>query len=307
MSPAEGNYKIYDKELLAIIRCFKQWRPELEGATHPIQVLSDHKNLQYFATTKQLSHRQARWSEYLSRFNFKITYRPGKDGEKPDALTRRSQDVTAQEEARQARNQTLLWPGLFTELNLNESNQSVDEIINEEYAGDSFIQEILELLRNGTQRSKLVTLSECEDQNNRLYYRGRLVIPDSDELKIKLLQIVHNSPAGGHPGRGKTLDILQQEYYWPCMFNTVQRFVACCHTCWKAKASRKKYHRLLKLLPIPIQSWKDISIDFVTNLPESEGCTNIMVVVDQLTKYQYLIPCASITAPAVAQLFYWHV
>jgi hypothetical protein len=307
MSPAEGNYEIYDKELLAIVRCFEQWRPELEGAAHPIQVLSDHKNLQYFATTKQLSHRQARWSEYLSRFDFKITYRPGKDGEKPDALTRRSQDVTAQEEARQARNQTLLRPGLFTELNLNESNRSVDEIINEEYAEDSFIQDTLELLRNGTRRSKLITLSECEHRNDRLYYRGRLVIPDSDELKVKLLRIVHDSPAGGHPGRGKTLDILQREYYWPRMFDTVRRFVACCHICRKAKASREKYHGLLKPLPIPIRSWRDISVDFVTDLPESEGCTNIMVVVDRLTKYRYLIPCATITAPAVAQLFYRHV
>jgi hypothetical protein len=66
MNPAENNYEIYDKELLAIVRCFEQWRPKLEGATFPITVLSDHKNLQYFATTKQLSHRQARWSEYLS-------------------------------------------------------------------------------------------------------------------------------------------------------------------------------------------------------------------------------------------------
>ncbi|KAL1654510.1 hypothetical protein SLS61_003114, partial [Didymella pomorum] len=61
------------------------------------------------------------------------------DGEKPDALTRRSQDVTAQEEARQARNQTLLRPRLFTELNLKESNRLVEEIINKEYAKDSFI------------------------------------------------------------------------------------------------------------------------------------------------------------------------
>ena len=87
-------------------------------------------------------------------------------------MTRRSQDVTAQEEARQARNQTLLRPGLFTELNLNESNRSVEEIINEEYAKDSFIQDTLKLLQNGTQRSKLITLSECEHWNGRLYYRG---------------------------------------------------------------------------------------------------------------------------------------
>lgn len=44
-------------------------------------------------TTKQLNRRQARWAEFLSEFNFKISYRPGKEGEKPDVLTRRSQDM----------------------------------------------------------------------------------------------------------------------------------------------------------------------------------------------------------------------
>jgi len=113
LSPAECNYEIYDKELLAIIRCFEEWRPELEGAAFPISVLSDHRNLQYFTTTKQLSHRQARWSEYLSRFQFTIEYRPGAQGQKPDALTRRTQDAQAQEDGRAGRNQTLLRPELF--------------------------------------------------------------------------------------------------------------------------------------------------------------------------------------------------
>lgn len=45
LSPAECNYEIYNKELLAIIRCFKQWRPKLKGTTFPIKVLSDYKNL----------------------------------------------------------------------------------------------------------------------------------------------------------------------------------------------------------------------------------------------------------------------
>ena len=43
-------------------------------------------------TTKQLNRRQARWAKFLSEFNFRITYRPGKEGEKPDTLTRLSQD-----------------------------------------------------------------------------------------------------------------------------------------------------------------------------------------------------------------------
>jgi hypothetical protein len=76
-TPAECNYEIYDKELQAIIRTFEEWRPELEGAAHPISVISDHKNLEYFMTTRQLNQRQVRWAEYLSRFNFIITYRPG--------------------------------------------------------------------------------------------------------------------------------------------------------------------------------------------------------------------------------------
>jgi hypothetical protein len=89
MQPAEVNYEIYDKELLAIFEAFKVWRPYLEGARHTILVLSDHKNLEYFATTKQLTRRQARWSEFLSTFNFTIRYRAGRLGTKPDALTRR--------------------------------------------------------------------------------------------------------------------------------------------------------------------------------------------------------------------------
>ena len=58
-SPAECNYEIYDKELMAIICAFKEWRPELEGSLTPVKVITDHKNLEYFMSIKQLSRRQA--------------------------------------------------------------------------------------------------------------------------------------------------------------------------------------------------------------------------------------------------------
>jgi hypothetical protein len=64
--PAECNYEIYDKELLAIVRSFESWRAELQGVDLPIIVLTDHRNLEYFMTTKQLTRRQVRWSEFLS-------------------------------------------------------------------------------------------------------------------------------------------------------------------------------------------------------------------------------------------------
>jgi hypothetical protein len=103
-SPAECNYEIYDKELMAIVRAFENWRPELEGSAHPIDIITDHKNLEYFTTTKLLSRRQARWAEFLSRFDFRIRYRPGTQGGKPDALTRRSGDLPVEGDLTDPRN-----------------------------------------------------------------------------------------------------------------------------------------------------------------------------------------------------------
>jgi RNase H-like domain found in reverse transcriptase len=65
-NPAECNYEIYDKELLAIICCFEGWRSELQGSYYPIHMLTDHWNLEYFMTIKQLTRRQICWSEFLS-------------------------------------------------------------------------------------------------------------------------------------------------------------------------------------------------------------------------------------------------
>ena len=93
MTSAECNYMIYDKELLAIVKSFETWRPELANVQNgPVRVLTDHQNLEHFMTTKQLNRRQARWAKFLLEFNFRITYRPGKKGEKPDTLTRLAQD-----------------------------------------------------------------------------------------------------------------------------------------------------------------------------------------------------------------------
>jgi hypothetical protein len=89
----EYNYKIYNKKLLAVIRCFKKWKPKLKETSSPIKIITDYRNLEYFTTTKLLNCRQARWSEFLFRFNFKIIYRPEKQGAKPDALTRRLKDL----------------------------------------------------------------------------------------------------------------------------------------------------------------------------------------------------------------------
>ena len=87
-SALELNYDVHDKELLTIFETFKIWRHYLERSTSLIDVITDHKNLEYFSTTKILTRRQARWSEYLSQFYLVVRFRPRHFGTKPDALTR---------------------------------------------------------------------------------------------------------------------------------------------------------------------------------------------------------------------------
>ena len=88
LQAAELNYDTHDKELLAIFSAFKTWRHYLEGTSDPVDVVTDHKNLEYFSTMKLLTRQQARWSEYLHHFNMQVRFRPGHLGAKPDALTR---------------------------------------------------------------------------------------------------------------------------------------------------------------------------------------------------------------------------
>ena len=93
MQPAGCNYDIHNKELLTIIQAFTEWKRYTRGSPEPIRVLTNHKNLVTFVSTKGLSERQARWKWFLSQYNFKINYRPGKESRKPDAPTRRAGDL----------------------------------------------------------------------------------------------------------------------------------------------------------------------------------------------------------------------
>ncbi len=88
LSPAEQNYDIGDRELLAIKLALEEWRHWLEGAQHPFEVITDHKNLQYLRDARRLNPRQARWALFFTRFRFTVTYRSGHKNLKADALSR---------------------------------------------------------------------------------------------------------------------------------------------------------------------------------------------------------------------------
>jgi hypothetical protein len=86
LQPAERNYEIHNKELLAIIHALKHFRHYIQGSPHVTKILSDHANLKYFTTKQTLTCQQARWALFLSEYNYTIILTLGKQNT-ADALS----------------------------------------------------------------------------------------------------------------------------------------------------------------------------------------------------------------------------
>ena len=89
LSDTERNYEIHDKKMLAVVRCLEAWRHFLEGTVVKFEIWTDHKNLKYFIKAQKLNQRQARWTLYLSRFDFTLKHILGSKMGKVNSLSRR--------------------------------------------------------------------------------------------------------------------------------------------------------------------------------------------------------------------------
>ena len=106
----------------------------------------------------------------------------------------------------------------------------------------------------------------------------------------------------------KTTDLICHSFHWPGLQHTVIGYVKSCTSCTRSKTPCHKPYGLLKQLPIPNQPWDSISMDFIEQLPMSEGFTAILVVVDRLTKQSLFIPTHNtIDSPQLTRLFLTHV
>ena len=124
--------------------------------------------------------------------------------------------------------------------------------------------------------------SDYTVQEGLLLFKGRMWVPDYQNLRNLLLHEFHSSLQSGHRGFLKTYKGLGSNFFWPRMKNDVQRFVEQCPTCQTTKYVPAKPQGLLQPLPIPSQPWVDISMDFIVQLPKS--FTAILVVVDRFSK-----------------------
>lgn len=318
MIPAECNYTIHDKEMLAIIRAFEEWRAELEGLAEPLKVYSDHKALEYFMTKKQLTARQARWAELLSQYHFKIQYHSAAKNQKADALTRREDDVAQQDALKKEYRDQIMLPAenlsSRVQKELLKSVTTVAPVIQDDPASLLLTDRILQANRTSP------TLQEMRDRaataeddiytllDGLLLVKGCVVVPDQDDLRMLIIREAHDQKATAHPGRKKTIRVLRNRYYWKGITGDIEQYVRNCHTCRRTHVPRDKTPGLLHPLPIPSRPWQHISMDFKSFPPSKSGFDSILVVVDRLGKRPISVPChKTTTARELAALFITHV
>ena len=296
------NYEIYDKELLAIVDAFREWRVFLEGSKYTVKVYTDHKNLVYFTTTKELNRRQVRWAETLATYNFSISYVKGTENARADALSRKPEYNTGEKPISQAilkqDGDTLVFNKAELAATTRLDNDAFSEQIKAAYDKDIQAKRILS--SGGRWFSKT--------PDGMLLFNGRIYIPSG--IRSQFVKQQHELPAHGHQGIAKTLERLSRSYYFPGMRKLVTETVLECDTCIRNKAARHAPYGQMKSPDTPSQPWKSIAWDFVVKLPLSkEPITgieydSILVIVDRLTKYAYMLPFSeSCTAEELAYAF----
>lgn len=322
LSPPECNYDIHDKELLAIVRAIEFWRAELMSLDQPVEILTDHKNLQYFMSKRTLTERQIRWKELLDSLpGIKLRYRPAKEASRPDALSRLEQDApTGSTDPRLCyRQMKLINENWISMVHATENSNHIDCPFQEEelqklwtegvYADGEF-RDIREAMLQEKRCfppsvTAKISISECSiDDKGCIRWRDRLLIPSYEPLQTTLIHKAHDSPITGHPGRDATLGILSREFYWPRMSHMVRKFVRNCDVCGRTHVWRDKKRGFLKPLPVPERYHQEISIDFMTDLPAKKDQPKyLMVITDRLSKEIILEAMTTMNAEACAKRF----
>jgi hypothetical protein len=290
--------------MLAIIRGLEEWRHYLEGARHPVEIWTDHKHLENFQVAQKLNHQQARWSLYLSHFDFILHHKPGRSMGKPDALSRWADHRSGQGDND---NLTLLAPELFgihtlagARLEGDQHNipGEVQRSLRDDVQEESVAKAARELWKDkgrGTIKS-----TEWSESDGLLMFHGKIYVPNDRDLRHCIIEQHHDTCIAGHAGHFKTLKLISCNYWWPHMSCYIDIYVKTCDLCNRMKVQHRRPIGELHPSETPEAPWDTISVDFIVKLPESHGYDAIMCVIDSLTKCAHFILTHHRAAPCYA-------
>jgi RNase H-like domain found in reverse transcriptase/Reverse transcriptase (RNA-dependent DNA polymerase)/Integrase zinc binding domain/Chromo (CHRromatin Organisation MOdifier) domain/Retroviral aspartyl protease/Zinc knuckle len=279
--PAERNYPTHDKEMLAIVDCLKKFEPQLIGTK--FDILTDHAPLTHWKTQKDLSARQVRWNEVLSRFDAEIHHIPGITNSAADALSRYPYVQSPDDLSACA-------------ISIVEFDSEILKSVQKSYVDDKFFGPVIK----NPERYPLFQFEE-----GLLFFEGRLCIPANDRKSREKLLRAHHDDAGNHFAIDKTRKSITTDYYWPGVQRDVELYVKSCPSCARNKSSTQAPAGFLHPMPIPRDRFTEMALDFVGTLAPSRGFDTILVMTDRLTDYVKFEPTHSTaTAADIADLVY---
>ena len=201
--PAEWNYDTYDREPLAVILALTEWRQYVQGTSHPVTIITDHKNLSYIKDPRKLSHRQARWSLFLQDFDIVWKVLPGAKLAPADALSQYNQVDTSSDNTDTV---IVSEPAVINALDLTLAHH-----IQLSSSTDPLVLCALQNLSDDTPLFPRSSLADWTFDNGHLYYKGQMYVPPP--ARSSLLHSIHSSPIYGHLGRFRTKAVVERDFW----------------------------------------------------------------------------------------------
>ena len=212
----------------------------------------------------------------------------------------------------QGTNSSILAPTAISKIQLDNS---LKNSLHTALQSESPYSEILQDLSGGTRQivknnlifKRMNGMLVVHDQNQDAELDfWRIVVPETNEIKARIVQELHSTPYSAHPGIQRTIARVRRSFWWKGMLGDVQQFVENCPVCQMEKSDHTLAKGKLMSTQIPEMKWSEISIDFVTDLPLSANKRDtVLVTVDKATRMVHLAPCRkNITATGTAQLLW---
>ena len=223
-----------------------------------------------------------RWAEFLFEFNFVISYQSSKKNNKVNALTRKPNEWSTDDEDKQHKHSICMllppsciasaevqpikeseeseedhadWTNSNTDFNASDNTSPLPEQVIESNQKNELCNKICSYLTNpkGLEKSE-VYLKSLRVENRLLMKENWLWVTNKDQLQLKVIKKIHNQPAVGHFDTEKTLEMAWRHYYWPGMKEMIQQFIRNCYVYKQTKAAWGIYHSLLQPLSMPEQA-----------------------------------------------------